>query len=193
MTPVETARLILRNWRPDDAALFHCINSDEAVMEFFPFRRTPAESVEAMQLLCERIERDGFGLAAVELRATGECIGFCGLNPTHGIPTLNEGTIEIGWRTAPEFWGNGYVTEAARCWLAAGFDKFGFDEIVSFAVWNNERSTAVMRRLGMCRDQSGDFDHPRIPDNMPHLKRHVLYRLSREDWHRQRAGGAGPR
>ncbi|RUY78945.1 GNAT family protein, partial [Mesorhizobium sp. M7A.F.Ca.CA.003.01.2.1] len=76
----------------------------------------------------------------------------------------------------------GYVTEAADAWLAYGFETLGLDEIVSFAVAANRRSTAVMQRLGMSADPSADFDHPSIPDSHPHLKRHVLYRLSRQDW-----------
>jgi RimJ/RimL family protein N-acetyltransferase len=49
-------------------------------------------------------------------------------------------------------------------------------------VSGNRRSTAVMQRLGMTADPANDFDHPHVPDSHPHLKRHVLYRLSREDW-----------
>mgnify|MGYP001175529864 CR=1 FL=1 len=30
--------------------------------------------------------------------------------------------------------------------------------------------------------EGGDFDHPRVPDSHPHLRRHVLYRLTRADW-----------
>ena len=98
------------------------------------------------------------------------------------MPFLSPGTIEIGWRLTPEFWGKGYVTEAARAWLAFGFETLGVDEIVSFAVWNNNRSTAVMERIGMTADPSRDFDHPGIPDSHPHLKQHVFYALSRREW-----------
>jgi RimJ/RimL family protein N-acetyltransferase len=66
--------------------------------------------------------------------------------------------------------------------LVFGFGELGLEEIISFAVWNNERSTAVMRRIGMTRDPEGDFDHPRVPDTHPQLRRHVLYSLKRQDW-----------
>ena len=72
--------------------------------------------------------------------------------------------------------------------LALAFDRLGTDEVISFAVWNNRRSTAVMERLGMRRDESRDFDHPAVPDSHPQLRRHVLYALSRDDW--VRATGA---
>jgi RimJ/RimL family protein N-acetyltransferase len=188
--PIRTARLILRNWEERDRDLFFRINSDDRVMEFFPFRRNRQQANEFMDVLRDGIAERGFGLAAIELRRTGECIGFAGLLPTDMEPIFPKGTVEIGWRLAPEFWGFGYVTEAAEAWLAFGFEKLELDEIVSFAVWNNTRSTAVMRRIGMRRDASGDFDHPKVPDSHPELKRHVRYRFSRTDWlQRKKAAG----
>jgi len=62
----------------------------------------------------------------------------------------------------------------------------GREERWPFGGWNIRRSTAVMERLGMRRDPAGDFDHPKVPDTHPHLKRHVLYRLARADWEAQR-------
>lgn len=182
MRPLLTPRLVIRNWEARDADLFHLINSDDRVMEFFPFRRDRAEANAFLEVLRTRIEEKGFGFTALELRDSGECIGFCGLHADHVVPSLPPDTIEIGWRLAPAYWGNGYVSEAAERWLEEGFGRMGLEEIVSFAVWNNRRSTAVMERLGMRRDPSGDFDHPRVPDSHPHLRRHVLYRLTRADW-----------
>lgn len=182
MKPMRTERLILRNWEDRDRDLFHCINSDERVMEFFPFRRDRAQADAKMDEFRARIAEDGYGFAAAEIVATSECIGFVGLLDTDHVPSLPAGTVEIGWRLAPEFWGKGYVTEAAEAWLAYGFETLGLDEIVSFAVAANRRSTAVMERLGMTADPSAVFDHPDIPDSHPALKRHVLYRLTARDW-----------
>ena len=183
MTPIRSERLILRDWRDGDRELFHRINSDDRVMEFFPFRRDRAEADALMSRLQGWIDANGFGFAAVELAETGQCVGFCGLYSDDGLHDFfAPGTVEIGWRLAPEFWGKGYASEAARAWLAFGFRTLGLGEIVSFAVWNNERSTAVMERLGMRRDPATDFDHPRVPETHPQLRRHVVYRLAREDW-----------
>jgi RimJ/RimL family protein N-acetyltransferase len=182
LKPLLTRRLIIRNWEPRDADIFHLINSDDRVMEFFPFRRDRAQSDALLETLRARIEEKSFGFAALEIRGTGECIGFCGLHADSVAATLPPDSIEIGWRLAPQYWGHGFVTEAAEAWLTHGFETMSLDEIVSFAVWNNSRSTAVMERLGMRRDPSGDFDHPRVPDTHPHLKRHVLYRLAKRDW-----------
>ncbi|UVK36304.1 GNAT family N-acetyltransferase [Mesorhizobium sp. AR10] len=182
MKPIRTERLILRNWEDRDRELFHRINSDERVMEFFPFRRDRAAADAKMDEFRTWIAQDGYGFAAAEIIETRQCIGFVGLLDTDHMPFLPAGTIEIGWRLAPEFWGKGYVTEAAEAWLAYGFETLGLEKIVSFAVEANRRSTAVMERLGMTADPTSDFDHPDIPDSRPDLKRHVFYRLSREDW-----------
>lgn len=183
MTLIRTERLILRNWQDRDRGLFQRINSDERVMEFFPFRRDRDQSDAMLDRMRDGIAADGFGFAAIEIAETGECMGFAGLAKVDYLePYLPIGSIEIGWRLAPEYWGKGYVTEAANAWLGFGFETLGTDEIVSFAVWNNARSTKVMERIGMTADPSGDFDHPRVPDSHPQLRRHVLYRLSRNDW-----------
>ncbi|WP_421912413.1 GNAT family N-acetyltransferase [Mesorhizobium sp.] len=187
MKPIRTERLILRNWEDRDRELFHRINSNERVMEFFPFRRDRARADAKMDELRAVIERDGYGFAAAEIAATGECIGFVGITGTGHLPFLPAGSIEIGWRLAPEFWGKGYVTEAADAWLAYGFETLGLDEIVSFAVADNHRSTAVMERIGMTADPSADFDHPGIPDSHPALKRHVFYRLTAKNWWKNRS------
>ncbi|MCV3208981.1 GNAT family N-acetyltransferase [Mesorhizobium sp. YC-39] len=192
MRPIRTERLILRNWEERDRHLFHRINSDERVMEFFPFRRDRAAADAKMDEFRAWIAEDGYGFAAAEIIETGECIGFVGLLVTDHLPVLPAGTVEIGWRLAPEFWGHGYVTEAAEAWLTYGFETLGLDEIVSFAVGDNRRSTAVMERLGMTADPANDFDHPGIPDSYPALKRHVLYRLSRDDWRTRKKAARWP-
>ena len=100
--------------------------------------------------------------------------------------TLSEDAIEIGWRLARPFWGQGYVTEAAQTLLAHAFEERGLLEIFSFAVASNERSIAVMQRIGLTQVPEGDFNHPRVPDSHPHLKRHVLYRMTAEQYARDK-------
>jgi RimJ/RimL family protein N-acetyltransferase len=187
MILLRTSRLLVRNWEESDRNLFFRINSDDRVMEFFPFRRNRAESDRVFDVLRDRIAKTGYGFMALEHADTAETIGFAGLSPTSLEPFIPEGTIEIGWRLAPEFWGKGYVTEAAEALLEFGFEKLGVDQIVSFAVRTNDRSTAVMKRIGMMPEPSCDFDHPAVPDTHPHLKRHAFYRLRRHDWLARRA------
>lgn len=82
----------------------------------------------------------------------------------------------------PDHWGHGYASEAAAASLAYGFDKAGLGEIVAFTTTRNTRSQAVMERVGMTRDDEGDFEHPGLPEGSP-LRRHVLYRISAPSTH----------
>jgi ribosomal-protein-alanine N-acetyltransferase len=177
---LETARLVLREWRDADRAPFAAMNADPRVMEHFPSVMTNPESDAFLDRLRERWAATGFGLWAVERQADRRFLGFTGLAaPTfeaHFTPA-----VEIGWRFVAETWGQGYATEAARAALGFGFEDLDLAEIVSFTVPANTRSRAVMERLGMTRDAADDFDHPRLPEGDP-LRRHVLYRLAHARW-----------
>lgn len=179
MTVLETDRLRLRNWRDDDRHLFREINRDPKVMEFFPMRRSVEEADAMMDLVRDMIEQTGIGFFAMADRQTDEPFGFCGLSVIDLPGILPKGSIEIGWRLASRFWGHGYATEAASALLTFGFKIKGYGEIFSFAVESNHRSIAVMKRIGMQMIEQGSFEHPRVPDTHPHLKRHVLYRAER--------------
>lgn len=176
---LETPRLRLRQWRPEDLQPFAEINADAEVMAFFPAPLDRAAS-DAMAERCRSlIAERGWGFWAVEVRKDAGFAGFIGLHvPAAGLPFSP--CVEIGWRLARRHWGKGYATEGARAALQAGFDLLGLEEIVSFTALGNLRSRAVMERLGM-REDVLRFDHPAVPAHSP-LRRHCLYRLPRSAW-----------
>jgi RimJ/RimL family protein N-acetyltransferase len=180
MTLLRTERLVIRNWRDSDRAFFHRINSDDRIMEYFPFRRSREQSDALMDEMCADIDADGYGWTAVDVTETGKCIGFVGLKATEIAGIVPAQSHEIGWRLAPEYWGYGYVTEAATALVDFAFDRVGLPEVISFAVASNARSIAVMERLGMRYDR--DFIHPAIPDTHSELKHFKLYRLAMDAW-----------
>ena len=160
------------------------INADPEVMEHFP---GPLDS-EASDQLLDRIEQHfdeyGYGLWALETKDAMELIGFCGL----AVPTFETDftpAVEIGWRLGRDHWGNGYATEAARSVLDFGFGEAGLDPILSWAVPANHRSLAVMEHIGLRPAPALDFDHPRLLGD-DRLRRHVVYRIRREEWLRLR-------
>jgi len=185
---LRTARLILRPWREADDEAFAALFDDPRVMEFL----LPSSRADIAAFI-GRIRRgfvdNGFGLWAVEVPGIAPFIGYVGLSvPRFEAPFMP--AVEIGWRLASAHWGKGYATEGARAALAAGFTRFGLGEIVSFTVPANTRSIRVMERIGMTRDPAEDFDHPRVPDGH-RLKRHVLYRLSKQRWGQRNASNSG--
>ena len=181
---LETARLLLRRWRPADREPFAALNADPEVMEHYPATLGRAESDALVDRIEADIERRGFGLWAVELREGGEFIGFVGLDvpsfEAHFMPA-----VEAGWRLARPAWGHGYATEAARAALAFGFEHLQLDEIVAMTAVRNARSRAVMERLGMSRDPADDFGHPKVPVGHE-LRPHVLYRIAAPEQGRRR-------
>ncbi len=177
---VETERLVLREFLERDRAPFAALNADARVMEHFPSALTREESDELVDRIGQRWAEDGLGLWAVERREGGAFLGFTGLAPPR-FEAVFTPCVEVGWRLATEAWGHGYATEAARAALAFGFEVRGLSEILSWTVPANLRSRAVMARIGMTHDPADDFDHPNIAVGSP-LRRHVLYRLSRERW-----------
>lgn len=186
-TQLKTQRLLLREWRASDREPFARMNADPRVMEFLPSTLSRGES----DALADRIEahfrEHGLGLYATELRddlrdnasaAPGQFIGWIGLS----VPRLEvhfTPCVEIGWRLAADYWGRGLATEGARGVAKHAFGELALDELVSFTVRANVRSTRVMQKLGMTHNSADDFDHPALPPGHP-LRRHVLYRLRRD-------------
>ena len=179
---LRTERLILRNWREGDREPFARMNADAAVMEFFPAPLSRSESDALVDRAIAHFVEHGFGPWAVELRESGAFIGFIGLSAPRFEAAFTP-CVEIGWRLEAEHWGKGLATEGARAVVQRAFDGLGLGEIVSFTTEANQRSRRVMEKLGMSRDPKEDFDHPSIAEGHP-LRRHVLYRLRRENWKR---------
>src|SRR3954471_20595760 len=102
----ETRRLILRRWKDADLAPFAAINADPKVMEFLGPLKTAEETAQMITRIENGFVKNGFGLYAAELKATGEMIGFIGVSvPSFEAPFMP--CIEIGWRLASAHWGKG--------------------------------------------------------------------------------------
>lgn len=172
MYTIETARLGLRNWLDTDLPKFAGMTSDPRVMEYFPKLLSASETEELVSRIANHIQKEGFGVWATEIKSTKEFIGFVGLMIPR-FETAFTPCVEIGWRLAYDYWGNGYATEAANECLRYGFDKLRLTEIVSFTSVLNTRSIHVMQKIGMT--YSGEFEHPLLDAGSP-LKTHVLYK-----------------
>jgi RimJ/RimL family protein N-acetyltransferase len=171
---IRTSRLVLRRWQDSDHEPFARLNGDPETMRFFPAPLDRAASDALIDRIESRFDRQGYGLWALEVAATGEFIGFTGLNPMpDGVP--GAGGLEVGWRLARQAWHHGYATEAGRAAVGVVFDGLGRAEVWSMAAVLNQPSQAVMRRLGMA--EVATFDHPGVPDGHP-LRPHVTFHLA---------------
>lgn len=179
----ETPRLRLVVWQERHLAPFAAMNADPEVMQYFPAPLDAEQSRASVEIWQAQFAERGWSNWALELRGSGEFIGFVGLSVPRRVLPFSP-CVEIGWRLARRFWGEGYAGEAARGCLAVGFGKLGLDEIVSFTALANRRSRAVMERIGM-HDTGRDFDHPGVPEGSA-LRRHCLYLIGREHWRASR-------
>jgi RimJ/RimL family protein N-acetyltransferase len=175
MKKIETSRLILRPWSNEDIAPFFSLNRDSKVMEYFPSLWSMEMVVSFIERMNVQLSEKEYTLWAAEEKGTHQFIGFIGLNnpiwQSHFTPC-----VEIGWRLAFSFWGKGYATEGAKAALDYAFDILNLQEVVAITVPENIRSQRVMEKLGMQRDVSGDFLHPKIDPYHP-LAKHFLYRI----------------
>jgi RimJ/RimL family protein N-acetyltransferase len=178
---LETERLVLRRWRPEDVPAYAAIMADPAVADWLSGPLSHEESEDQVRNMEAQFESLGYGRFAVELKGAGALVGAVGLNPlgTDYDPTPVGGSIEIGWRLGQPFWGRGLANEAARAVLADGFERLGVAEIVAFTAASNLRSRAVMARLGFARQDWRDFDHPKLAMDHP-LRPHVVYAVSKD-------------
>lgn len=172
MIYAETERLILRSWKPEDLPGFAAMNKDERVMKYFPTTLTDAETEAFYNRIRQEMEEEGWGLYAVELRESGEFIGYVGLHKIGFEADFTPG-IEIGWRLAADHHGKGYATEAAKAVLRLAKTN-GIETLYSFTAEINRPSERVMQKIGM--EKIGSFNHPKLAEGSP-LCRHVLYRI----------------
>lgn len=149
-----TERLVLRGWQESDFAPYARMCAMPEVMRWIGSGQpqSEAEAHKAIETFTSEHHKNGFGLMAVEVRDTSELIGFCGLSIPTFLPEILP-AVEIGWRLAPEAWGKGYATEAARSTMTRGFDDLKLERIVSICHIKNAASENIMKKLGMHFDR----------------------------------------
>lgn len=176
---IKTERLLLRQWRQEDLVDFWLLNSDPEVMEFLPEIPGEEDSNHLAKKISNLISENGWGFWAIEILSDHSFIGFVGLNePKYELPV--KPCVEIGWRLARKYWGNGYATEAAKASLEYAFKNLNVNEIYAFTSVANKNSQAVMERLNMVNTGS-NFNHPTIPADSQY-REHVLYKIEKENW-----------
>lgn len=169
---MESPRLRLRHWRPDDRDAFAAINAEPEMQRYLaPVTR------EGSNAMLDHIEAHfaahGWGYWALEERQGGALIGLCGMMhvPFEAFFTP---AVEISWRLSSDWQGKGLAREAAETVLDCAFGRLGLNRVVSFTVVSNSASWGLMERLGMRR--IGDLDNPAMPEGHP-LRHNVVYEI----------------
>ena len=150
MVILETERLLLRHWVPEDWQRFKPLATDPRVLKYIGTGEPWSDEriQQFVQRGIERAETLGWILWPVIHRQDDVLIGFCGFSD--GFPP----DVEIGWRLLPDYWGKGLATEAATAVLHHGFRTFQFERVISVAQPANRASIRVMEKLGMRLEKS---------------------------------------
>lgn len=168
---LETPRLILRGWRPEDFPAYAAMLADDDTARYITARGRALSEAEAWSeaaWLVGHWQMLGYGMFVVEERATGAFLGRIG--PLHP-PWWPD--LEMAWALAPRARGRGYATEAARAAIGWTFASVELDRIVSIIHPLNTASQAVAGRLGERR--TGERFTPfREPCD--------IWEIRREDW-----------
>ena len=168
---LETPRLLLRGWRPEDVPPYAAMLADPETARFITRKGQPYGEREAWNEAVWMIghwQLLGHGMFVVEERATGAFLGRAGSLQPNGWPGL-----EVGWALVPAARGKGYATEAARAAIGWAFEAFPLDRIISLIDPRNAASRRVAGRLGERRtaERFAPFGTPCD-----------IWELRREDW-----------
>jgi ribosomal-protein-alanine N-acetyltransferase len=147
----QTARLILRTWRDDDAQPLAEMGSDAEFVRYLQGRPWTIEDAVGMISTCRAVEDSiGVTLWALEDRHDGALVGYCGLGVTNATG-LRTDLIEIGWGIERSRWAQGLATEAAMQVLALARRRFGSRRLIAKCHADNLASERVMLRIGLRR------------------------------------------
>lgn len=158
LTGPETERLILRAFKPEDAASLFLLNSDPDVLRY-----TGEPPLESEQEALHRIEtypdfkKHGFGRWACVYRPEMRIIGFAGLKVLEEL-----GEVDLGYRFLPDYWGLGLATEASASCLRFGFQTLELDRIIGLVLPDNTASIRVLKKVGMTLDGEIEYEGQRV-------------------------------
>lgn len=147
---LETERLLLRPLTLDDAPAMQRIRSDERVMVFMDSERhtTLAHSIKFITENLDTYQNKKGLFWALTLKTTGVFIGdFSYWDINH-----KNARAEIGYTLLPDYWGNGYMTEALQTLLQFGFKDLNLHSIEANINPSNTNSRKLLQRLGFVKE-----------------------------------------
>jgi ribosomal-protein-alanine N-acetyltransferase len=143
---IETERLRLRSFEPDDFEFIYRLWNDAEAMKYIkPGKSFSREDIAAyFERVKLRWAERGFGHLAVTVKETGEIIGYCGFQYVQETPE-----VELLYALSKPNWRHGYMTEAARACLRWVFENTKLERIIALARPENKGSWRVMEKNGM--------------------------------------------
>jgi [ribosomal protein S5]-alanine N-acetyltransferase len=141
---LETPRLLVRRFTPEDWPSVFTYASDAEVMAYIPSGPLDETGVKAFIARPETEEGASYALI---LKAENQLIGHMVFHPWYAPHTF-----EIGWALGKAHHGQGYASEAALALLKYGFETLNLHRIIATCQPENIASYRVMEKLGMRRE-----------------------------------------
>ena len=152
MREIETPRLQLRQFVPNDLDELYRLYSDPDLMRYIGKGiRTKNETETALLSILKHYEH-GFGMWAVISKDDNKLIGRCGLCFLDNTPE-----VELGYLLDKSYWRKGLATEASHASLNYGFEVVKLDKIIAIAQPENIASRRVMEKVGMKYEKDAYF------------------------------------
>jgi len=146
--PLQTSRLVIRQFRADDAAAFHGWRNDAEVARYtlwqYPYSVAEAEAFCREQAVFDVLPIGRWCQLFIEERETGEPVGDIGL----GLNTEDDGTLEVGYSIHRDHWGKGYATEAVGVAISTIAGAIGSTVVKAEIDARNPASGKVLSKLG---------------------------------------------
>lgn len=181
---IATARLLLRDFAEDDWPAVLAYQSDPQYLRFYDwFSHTEEEVRSFVQRFIDWSQehpRSKFQLA-ITMRGNGRVIGNCGIRMAK--PEALE--AEIGYELAPEYWGRGLASEAARAMVEFGFKDLKLHRVWARCVAENVASAHVLEKLGM-RQEGRLRQHEWVKDRWMDT---LLYGILEQEWQKEGVDG----
>lgn len=146
MAILETSRLLLRPFREDDLDLLFGLMANQDFMRFSLGAYTREQTLEFLEKLLAWQNANEPSLFAAVLRSNDVLLGYCGFYHQH-IDGVDE--IEIGYRMHPDYWNQGFATEAARAVRDHAFRDLKLPRVISLIHPENIPSQRVAEKIGM--------------------------------------------
>jgi RimJ/RimL family protein N-acetyltransferase len=146
---LETRRLRLREFRPDDLDELAVMVADAEQMRFYPRTRTREEAAAWIDRNLSLYEKHGFGFWLLESLTTGEFLGYCGIRPLV-LDGVSE--VEIGWHIRRTSWNRGFAGEAAAGVRDLEVHRFGRTGLVLLIRPDHLASRRVAEKIGMIEE-----------------------------------------
>ncbi len=146
MNILETERLTLRQFTPDDAAfIFELVNEPSFIQNIGDRGvRSLADAIKYIETgPVTSYTRNGFGLYLVQLKESSESIGMCGLIKRKALED-----VDIGYAFLPKFWSKGYAVESALA-VKEQAHALGLERLVAIVDPANTGSIRVLEKIGL--------------------------------------------